>query len=346
MRFAGALCALSSVMVLAWGGTGCVGAGRTDSAVAAVADAKGKVVLVDLERGRVIDSFETRSWVAGVCADEGMGGFVTAQSGGVGREADNGVGLIGIRNDRSVRYIDLPRPNPLGVERVAAGRVLVDHGWEEKDGTYVCLVDTSERRLVKEGHIPDNNGPVRLAAGSVWSPGVDPRTDLASLRRVDVTTLESTEVPTAPGTYPCVECEGPHGLYGWLRDRDGGASLARFDRATGAVRQAVEADLVDGAGPLISAGDLLVAVDFSGEDLKDPGDRLVVYDESTLVPVRSIRLDGGPCDAVAWGHKVVVATLRDRRLVVVDPRSGTVEQSVRLPALAPFRLMLAVLERR
>lgn len=323
--------------------TGCVDEGVIESPVAAVADAKGRVVLVDLDRGQVVDRLEMRSWIADICADDGTGGFVTAQSGGVATDADNGVGLIGVRRDRAVRYVELKRPNPLGVESVGGRRVLVDFGWEERDGMYACLVDTDQGRVVKDGHLPENNGPVRFAAGSVWSPGVDPDTDQASLRRVDVTTLDSIEVPIAPGAYSSIQCEGTGNLYGWLLDRQGGTRLARFDHETGAVRQAAEVDLADGPGAMVYAGRSLVAVDFSGEDLKRPGDRLLVYDPSTLELTRSIPLSGGPCDAAVWGDRVVVTTFQDRRIVVVDPRTGSIERSIRLPRLAPFRLMIAVL---
>lgn len=332
------------LMLLVFPLTGCGGRSPIDAPVAAVMDAKGAVVLVDLDQGTVIDTVQMRSWTSDIAADKAAGEFVTAQSGGVGDDADDAIGVIDVRGDRSVKYVTLPRPNPGGVEVTGPGRVLVDHGWMEPEGMFACLVDTQAGKVVRQGYVPDNANPLRTADGVAWSTGVDTMTDELSLRRVDTETLAS-EVVTRGGDYSVgIECATPTGPAGWLRRLDGETLLARFDGKTGAVEATGAVDFLDGAGRLVSAGGRLVAVDYNGEDVERTGDRLVVFDGETLQQERVISLKGEPTDIAAWGDKVVVVTAGDEKLHVIDPASGDVERTIQLPDMVDLTLGVAVLD--
>lgn len=324
------------------GPTGCGRAEVVGGPTAAVMDPKGTVVLVDLEHGEVIDTVRMRSWTADICAEEEQGVFVTAQSGGVGSDADDAVGIIGVRKDRDVRYVTLPYPNPLGVESAARGRVLVDHGWMQRDGMSACIVDTGRAQVVRRGHIPDNNGAVVAAGGFGWSPGVDVKTDRPSLRRVDLGTLESAEA-TGDGGMAFVECETPEGMAGWIRTEAGETLLARFDARTGSVIATGNTSFEGGPGDLTYCDGLLVATDFSGERIDAPVGRLLVFDAVSLRYVRAILLDGA-CDVASWRQRVVAADFRHGTLNIVDPVLGTVERRVRLPRMAALPLRIAVLD--
>lgn len=330
-------------------GNGSDSVGGVSGPIAAVMDAKGAVVLVDLKRGAVLRTVKMRSWTADICAD-GSGYFVTAQSGGVGDEADNAVGIIPVRTGGKVVYVPLPRPNPLGVECVGPGQVLVDHGWMDAEGMFACVVDTLGRRVVRRGHVPDNNEEIVFAAGQAWSVGVNLLTDRPSLRRVDRATLESSEVTAPTGFRP--RCGSGDAVVGWLPvpapARNPGdtcpAVLARVDPATGSMLATASVTLADGPGRLVACGDHVAAVDFAGESLDGSGGPVRVFDGETLEPVRTISAPGFVCDAAAWGGRLVLVGFRDRKLRVVDPVTGEVEAVVALPRLAPLPLRVAVLE--
>lgn len=323
---------------------GCAGKVAIEAPVAAVMDAGGTVVLVDLNEGTVLDTVRMRSSAGDIAADQGAGTFVTAQIGGVGEEADDKIGVIDVRGDRSVRYIDLPRPNPGGVEVTAPGRVLVDHGWMEPEGMFACLVDTQAGKVVRQGYIPDNAKPLRVVDGVAWSSGVDPLSDELSLSRVDARTLASEVVTQGGDFYASIECPAQTGVAGWLMFPDGETLLARFDSQTGAIEATAAARFLDGAGKLVFAQDRLVAVDFSGEDLARTGDRLVVFDGETMQEERAIPLKGGPTDIATWGDRVVVVNSKDETLHVVDPATGAIDRTVELPDMMDLMLSVAVLD--
>lgn len=330
------------VLVCALALVGCA-AKPIDAPVAAVMDTKGRVVLVDLEKGVVADTVRLATWPADICAEPSTGSFVTAQGGGVGSDADDRAAIIDVRGDRSVRYVELPRHNPCGVERVGDGLVVLDHGWEEKAGLFACSVDVRERRVVAEGYIEDNSSPLRQAAGRLWSSGVDVFSDARSLRRVDPATLSSAEVQ-AGDRLMRPECSVPGGMAGYLVGRDGGVELARFDPDTGAVEMTRAVEFTDGPGRMVCAGDRLVALDFSEEDLSSSGCRLLVFDAGTLELEREIRLEGGPSDIEVWGDKVAAANWLDQTLRLVDPATGAVAATVKLPEMVPLPLRVSVLD--
>lgn len=334
----------SLLVVLSAGALGCTARRATDAPVAAVMDLKGKVALVDLEQGRVIDSVQMVSQTMDICADPGTGAFVTAQSGGVGTDADDRIGIIGVRDDRRVRYVRLPRPNPGGVECVGDGRIYVDHGWQEKDGMFACVVDTRTRTVVKEGFVPDTILPANAVAGVVWSSGVEIPSDVPTLRIVDPRTLASRCVYRG-ALHPLVQCESSHGVFGFLIDRDERATVARFDSKTGAVDATAAAGFKDGAARMVGVNNLLVAVDYSGTDRSSSGCQLLVFDPETLKQVRAIRVPGGPSDIAVWRDRVVVVNWIDQTLQVIDPETGAVGRSVELPDMVPLQLRVAVLDR-
>lgn len=333
-------CVVAAVPVL--GGCGAESAIPPGAAVAAVADPKGVVVLVDLERGAVLRTVRMRSAIGDIAADPLTGSFVTAQSGGVGSEADDVLGVIPMRGG-AVRYVRLPRPNPTGVESCGNGTVLVDHGWVDARGVFTCLVDLRSGRVVREGRTPDNNRPIRVLEKVGWSSGVRLADDVPTLHHIDLRSLEVSRV--AEGAYASIECTVPGGLAGWILPQDGAPQLARFDPSTGAVVSSTTVELDDGPGSLACAGGVLVAVDGAGADLESPGRRLLLFDAKTLEARGAVRVAGAPSDVARWGERVIAVDWVDRRLLVLDPKTATVERSIELPEMAALPLRLAVIDR-
>lgn len=321
---------------------GCTNGEVFDGTTVGVLETRGRVHLVDLESGEVRRTHRLRSHAYDIDADPDTGFFVTAQSGGVGGEADDRMGVIDARGSRGVRYVRLPEPNPGGVAVVGDGRVVLDHGIQDKEGMFVCLADTKSMSVVRSGHVPDNNTPMRVVDGVGWASCVD-MDGRASLRRVNTETLESEEV-LGGADFPIIWDSGPEGLYGWLIEEPGKARIARFDAKTGAVEASASVTLEDGPGAMVTSRGRIVAADFTGEDLDRHGSRLLVIDPATLEVEREIRVPGGPCDLKAWRDRVVVAVYRDKTLRIVDPATGSIERTIRLPEMSPLPFNIAVMD--
>lgn len=314
----------------------------SSAAVAAVLDTTGKVHVVDLETGRLIRSTALRSPASDIAADEVRGRFVTAQCGRGGMQSDDRLGIIGDRGLLRPRYVKLPASSPLGVEVVAPGRVVVDHGVMVEDGVFACVVDTDSEEVVRTGEIPENLNPLVFAAGRIWSSGSNLDGSRRSLRTVDSETLSSTEV-LAPGVFPIIECAGDDDVFGWLSPEYGKGSLARLDARTASVEASRSVDLVGGCGDMVLVGDTLVFADWAGQDLAQTGTALIFADPATLEETGRIDVPGGACDVQPWGDRVVVASFGDSRLLVIDPVTAKVDRTIDLPKLdLPVRL--AVME--
>lgn len=336
----GLLAAVGAVVVAGSVGSPC---GAITGPVAGVLDVKGRVLLVDLEAGRVVRTVKLRSSAWDIAADPGRRRFVTAQGGGVGADADDKVGVVDVRRGGRPGYVTLPAPNPLGVEVTGPGRVLVDNGFMDGEGAFVFVVDTDEMTVVREGRISDNNEPVVVLNGVGWSSGVDVATGARSLRRVDVDSLEcSAAVET--GDYAMPRVAGLGAAFGWLSSDAGQGSIARFDAKTGAVEATTSVGLEDGCGSMAFVCGRLVAADFAGSDLDWPGSRLFVMGPDTLQLERIILVAGGPCDVQAWGDRLVVGDFKNRELLVIDPVDGGVQKRIRLPGMSGLPFRVAVME--
>lgn len=309
--------------------------------VAGILDNKGKVVVVDLESGRTVRNVRLRSRAFDIDADSSNGTFVTAQSGGVDIDADDKIGIIPLRALSPVSYVKLPRPNPSGVEIVGDGLAVADHGWVDEQGTFVTLVDTDRKAVVKSGHVPDLNMPLRQANGLLWAccAAEDGR---RSLRRVHPATLKSEEM-MAGHEFPLVETSGPLGLYGWLVPEPQRGILARFNPKTGAVEATRPVRFEDGPGRMLYCRGKLVAADFTGAS-REIGTRVLVLDPATLKLEREIRVAGGPCDMAVWRDRVVVCSYRDQELLLIDPVTGKTDKTIELPKMSALPFQIAVMD--
>lgn len=315
----------------------------SDVPVVAVLDTTGRVHMVDLEMGTVVRSSDLRSPASDIAADGARGRFLTAQCGRGGAETDDRLGIIADRGLARPSYLKLPMANPLGVEVVAPGRVVVDHGVMGDDGVFACVVDTDSRKVVRTGDIPENLTPLAFEAGRIWSAGSNLDGTRRSLRAVDAVTLSSCELP-APGVFPIIECSVAADVFGWLSPEYGEGSIARFDARTGAVEASRAVELVGGCGDAALAGDTLVFADWAAQDLANTGTALIFANPETLEETGRIEVPGGACDVQAWGDRVVVGSFADSKLLVIDPVTAKVERTIDLPRIElPFRI--AVMDR-
>lgn len=310
--------------------------------LAGVLDTKGRVVVVDLDTGRVLKQWALRSWAFDIAADSSNRTFVTAQSGGADVDVDDKVGIVPAGNLGRVEYVTLRKPNPGGVEVVGDGTVLVDHGLDGKDGMYVCLVDTNKRKVIRDGRVRDLNVPLRVVDGIAWAScaSLDGR---RSLRMMNPLKLKSEEV-LAGTDFPVVETSLRGSLYGWLISEPGKGSIARFNSRTGAVEASTPVDLEAGAGRIVSVRGKLVAADYSGDDLDACGSNLLVFDPETMRLVKAIRVSGGPCDIAVWRDRLVVCNYHDQQLLVIDPVSGRTERRIQLPKMIELPFQVAVVD--
>lgn len=318
--------------------------------VAIVVTQDKRASLVDLEKGVVVRTDSVRSLVTDVAADTSSGVFVTAQSGGVGTDSDNALGVVDARRG-GVRYITLQVPNPGEVDMLPDGRVLAGHGWLGDKGFAKTVVDVSGKRPPETKWVLDGSRAFSVATGSLWGLGQVER------GRTDDDILDSVLMKLDPSTIGVVSSwDVPRDSVAVLPDGDststillltsgdssaaipgGGAALARLDSLTGAVvARAPIVRLREMAGSAVAVGSWIVVNDSLPGEL-ETGEQLIVIDRESLTERRRIRV-GQPVDTmVAWGDTLVALGACTGELLFVDPSTGRVERRVSIPGAGDYK---------
>lgn len=289
--------------------------GGGDLAAVLVTDGSGsRVVVVDLERMRVTRRIGLRSAALDMAVDESSGLLVTAQSGGLGTDADDAAGLVDPRSG-DVTYVDLERPNPMGVACTGGSAYLL-HGWEASGTLFVSVVDPRARAVARAGEVPRGPGMWAAAAGSLWTfraDGAGP----GELLRVDPLTLRSTPVDCAALTVFDVFASGDR-LYALTGNGKGGRVDVLGMRGDGPGGTPVPG-LPFGPRQAVAVGGTTAVIDWCGEEPETRAFGLVdtVTGTSSVVPV-----DGVPCAVAGWGRRVLLVDRVAGRLTLHDAAGG------------------------
>jgi len=280
------------------------------------------LAVVDLESGRLLRHVRLRSLVTDIAVDGRSGLVVGAQSGGVGAAADDAVSLTDPHTG-SVRYVDLPWPDPARVT-CAGGRAYVLHSVVEAPGLAVSVVDPVTASVVATGHAPDGPGAWAATAGSVWSLAVTGGPDPFALMRLDPGDL-TARVEGRAGIAPNALVPYGDALLVLGRERGtsgpGGSVRVGLIGETGALRVSGPLAGLTHLPSIATVADGRVVVgDWAGEA---PWSRPPwTLDEETLRSSGALPVDGAPCALGSWADRLLVVDRAGGRLLQMDPRSG------------------------
>ncbi|MDY0340599.1 MAG: hypothetical protein RBS17_05255 [Coriobacteriia bacterium] len=345
------MCAGASLLVLAMI-AGCAGVPAGEAiegpVLAVLSYSPHEVILVAPDTLDVIKRVRLRSGATDPLALAELRMFVTAQCGGLGVDGDDAIGLIDLSQGGRIRYVKLPEQNPGSVESVGDGTVLVSHGVWDPGGIPVTRVDPETGTVIGHELVANAYNSLVVAAGSLWTSGPEGENIVCPDYTVRRTSLDlaTSDAYAAVGRGPFVAPDGdsPDTLL-LATDYGESACVSRVSaRSLEVLMSATVEDLRNGIYALISAGDLFVARDSSGEDMADPGGPLIVLDHATLREVRRIDVGGSVASIAAIGEIVYAVTWDTGELIEVDPMSGDVLRRVRLEGLDGKMLELAAMD--
>ncbi len=290
-----------------------------------------QLVSVDLDTGAVIGRVRLRSLATDIAVDPVSGLVVSAQTGGLGADADDALAVVDPRAG-TIDYVKLPHIDPSQVE-VVGRRAIVLHSVLDRKGFVATAVDIASRTVVADGHVPEGSGLWGSAAGSVWTTVATNGPVPFVLEQVDPATIAVSSVGALGFVPTAVTSAG--GMVAVLGGADGGGGPARaalLDAATGAVTHRVVTleGLPHGAQSAVAVSGTLVIGDWDGEEPETPS--LQVIDAGTLAPVRSLMVGGAPCALAEHGGSLLVVDRVAGTLASVDPRTGAVAWRAELGA--------------
>jgi hypothetical protein len=292
---------------------------------------RSELVVVDLDKARVVRRIALRSLVTDIDADAERGTVIGAQTGGLGVDADDAISVADPRTGE-VRYVTLPRTDPSQVECVA-GRAVVLHSWVDGSGFVVSAVHLASGSVVATGYAPDGTGMWAAAGGRLWTAAVTQGPQRFALVSLDPTTLAVTSVDGL-GITPSAVVDAGDGV-AVLGSAPGDVSgtgrvlLLDPDRAT-VVASSTVSGLSHGPQAAAMAGEFLVIGDWVGE--APESDALAVLDGRTLQAMAQLRVGSAPCALAGYGDRLLVVDRLEGVLRSVDPATGEVEWTVDLGA--------------
>lgn len=286
---------------------------------------RSEVHVIDLRTGVTVVRKRLRSPAYDVAADDKTGVFVTAQSGGVGADSDNRLGIVDARGGGRVSYVKLPWANPAQVV-AGDGRAFVLHGVAFDGGLRTTTVDVASRSVAATGAVPDGTQVMSRAAGATWvsyiptpsadaPPGKSQAPTSTVLARVEPDGRVAPLVagmPISGWTAPHPVDEGRVVTAGFRRlepsRRASSAEAVVADARSGTITQGAPLDGLDGGVEGIATfGHSVAIVDSDGSgDFQKPCS-VDIYDARTFERRGEIELRKGPVAIAGWGDALLVA---------------------------------------
>lgn len=318
-------CALAAVAIAALAHGPVVPAPTTAPLAVVLAPGIGRseLIVIDLERARVVRRIVLRSLVTDIGVDTARGTVVGAQTGGLGDDADNAISVVDPRTG-DVRYVTLARTDPSQVECVG-GRAVVLHSWVDSSGFVVSTIDLASESLVAGGHAPDGTGLWASAAGSLWTGAAVDDGRGSILVRLDPATLAATTMDTVSFAPTAVTSAGDSVavLGSTPGDPPGTGRVALFDAGgMRVVATATVSGLPHGPQAAALVGETLVVGDWNGDSPESAS--LAVLDRRTLDPLARITVGSTPCALAGLADGLLVVDRAEGVLRRVDPMTGEV----------------------
>lgn len=362
--------ALALAVSLVLGSSACgsrAGAGvdLTDRALAGVVTVTGKgcyLHIIDLERGEEVVRKRLRSDSYQVAADERTRCFVTAQAGGVDRDADDRLGVFSAAGRGKLDYVELPYPNP-GNVMTADGMAYAVCGVEVAGNLLSASVDLRTRSVTSTGVVPLGFNRIARAGDRLYESYIELEGDGTSQmkRAGHVRIVSAHGAPPSPflatqfagggvvaSDVPSEGCstvllagdrggESGHGVTS--------QAIQRIDAQSGEVLRSVELqDMVTNVAA-VTAFDTGVAVLDQSTISPDGDARILVLDPDTLELREVIERTGNPVAIAGWRDGVLIADPTLKKLEYRHP--GSDDPVFSIPIAGPaISVSMAVLEAR
>lgn len=318
--------------------------------VASTGSLEAWLTAVDLETMKPIRKRKLRSLCFEIAGDQKLRTVATAQTGGLGADVDDALGVWDLRTDW-LGYVELPISNPSGIT-VNKGVAYSLHGLFVNDSLTATTVDLASMSVIATGYVSEwSNNPVS-ANGSVYFPiSKSPDDSLDSGYTVSeggvfATTpeLETTLTVALPRRALTVVADpaSQGGLiaigtrYSGERDDLGQWRISRLDPMDGSVIEDHPLPLRMGMMSACTVGSEIAVADANAIDVAVPGDTVVMIDAQTLEITRRIRIDGCPTAVAAWKDRLVVFDGPNHELLLFEPGEETPSRRVVLDVPADY----------
>ncbi len=339
------------MLALAVGGAmlaGCKADTRLTSAPIAVVlsdDKRGtRLTAVDLSEMDSVASRRLRSECYSMDGDPKSRVIVTAQTGGVGPDADDAAGVWNLRSDE-MRYVSLPYPNPSSVA-VAHGIGYVMHGFQIGDSLVMSAVSLALRDHVTTGTASEWAQDPTAVEGALYLP-VSESPALAgdayskssgSIERLSPSMEESrlVDIPRRAMQLVADPVDARNLILVGSVEASGSESkrtwhISRINTTSGQIVSDRVLELDYGVASLCTLGADLAIADSNGVDLDDPGRTVVILDGRTLAEKRRVEVSGTPAAVAQWRGRLLVYDGLQNELLLFGPTPGS----------TPSRLALA-----
>ena len=345
-RWIGSALSAIALMALAAGLAGCGPDRRlAEAPVAVVLHEDGhttRMSAVDLSSMKVLSSHKLRSQCFSMDGDIASRVVITAQTGGIGPDADDAAGVWDLAQDQ-VHYVTLPYPNPSSVV-VARDTGYVLHGFQLGDSLVLSTVRLTGGNRIATGTVSEWAQDPESVAGGVYVPVSASRNakdgytaSSGSIEYLTGSLTESRVVEIARRAMRIVADPLDSKnliLLGSVGDPEPGSPgkwrITRIDRATGRILEDQPLVLEYGVMSVCAVGDALAIADANGLDMEDPGGSVLILDGKTLGERRRVQVQGMASAVAAWGERLLVFDGVKGDLALFATGSGQLIQKLQL----------------
>jgi len=273
------------------------------------------------------------------------GKIYTAQTGGVGSDADNALGIVNPKN-KEVEYIEFDYPNPGFLRAVSQGKVYITHGFIAYDddnnylGGVVSVVNTTDKGQVKTIFAPEIiQGKPLYHDGKLYFSiiGYAGKEGFKKFMELDTKTDKMrTVLEMTPGMFDGQAVRPDGKIYGFLRTKIGGedshifdVDLVLIDPETREMNALLNfKDRADSPCSLALNGEKLYVGDCNLSEFT--GDKILVVDTKTNKVIETINDISTPASLLVIEDELWVTNHNDGKVVVIDTKTNKVIKEIKV----------------
>jgi len=307
-----------------------------------------EIVIIDAEKKKIFGKpIILRSGCLDISVGED-GKIYTAQSGGVGSDADNALGIVDPKS-KKIDYAKLECPNPLTLEAIPGGKVYLTHGAFDFDddgkclGAPVSIVDTSSDNGVDMIHAPEIiQGKPLYRDGKLFFSIIGPEDKDSMFKKfmeLDTKTDKMrTVLEMTPGMFDGQVVHPDGKIYGFLITKIGGEDSHIFDVDLVLVDPESRKmstllsfkDRIDNPYSMALKDEKLYIGDCNLVSDEYIGNKILVVDTKTNKVIETINDISTPASLLVVGDELWVTNYNDGKIVVIDTKTNKVIKEIKV----------------